>query len=99
MTIRKYEQQDINEMIEIWNEVVEEGIAFPQEECLDLKSGMAFFASQSYTGVAEIDGKIVGLYILHPTISGGAATFAMRAMPSPPARGGGISGNSWSWTA
>ena len=66
MTIRKYEQRDMNEMIEIWNEIVEEGIAFPQEECLDLKSGMAFFASQSYTGVAEIDGKIVGLYILHP---------------------------------
>ena len=66
MKIRKYEQQDMNEMIKIWNEVVEEGVAFPQEECLDLKSGMAFFASQSYTGVAEIDGKIVGLYILHP---------------------------------
>lgn len=66
MIIREYEQRDMNEMITIWNEVVEEGIAFPQEECLDLKNGMAFFASQSYTGVAEMDGKIVGLYILHP---------------------------------
>ena len=53
-------------MIPIWNEIVEEGIAFPQEECLDMESGKAFFASQSYTGVAENDGKIVGLYILHP---------------------------------
>lgn len=66
MMIRKYTQRDINEMIEIWNEVVEEGVAFPQEEYLDLESGTAFFSSQSYTGVAEIDGKIVGLYILHP---------------------------------
>lgn len=66
MIIREYEQRDMNEMITIWNEVVEEGIAFPQEKCLDLKNGMAFFASQSYTGVAEMDGKIVGLYILHP---------------------------------
>ena len=66
MMIRKYTQRDINEMIEIWNEVVEEGVAFPQEEHLDLESGTAFFSSQSYTGVAEIDGKIVGLYILHP---------------------------------
>ena len=66
MIIREYEQRDMNEMITIWNEVVEEGIAFPQEECLDLKNGMAFFVSQSYTGVAEMDGKIVGLYILHP---------------------------------
>ena len=64
--IRKYEQSDIKEMIRIWNEVVEDGIAFPQEECLDLRSGVDFFASQSYVGVAEIDGKIQGLYILHP---------------------------------
>ena len=53
-------------MIRIWNEVVEEGIAFPQEEVLDMASGAAFFASQSYTGVAEEDGTIYGLYILHP---------------------------------
>ena len=53
-------------MIRIWNEVVEEGIAFPQEEVLDMASGASFFASQSYTGVAEEDGTIYGLYILHP---------------------------------
>ena len=64
--IRQYRQSDIPEMIRIWNEVVEEGIAFPQEECLDMESGAAFFEAQSYTGVAETDGKITGLYILHP---------------------------------
>ena len=54
-------------MISIWNEIVEEGIAFPQEECLDEKTGKEFFASQSYCGVAEKDtGEILGLYILHP---------------------------------
>lgn len=53
-------------MIKIWNEIVEEGIAFPQEEILDEESGKAFFASQSFTGVAEDAGKITGLYILHP---------------------------------
>jgi len=66
MIIREYLPEDMNAIISIWNEVVEEGIAFPQEECLDIESGTAFFASQSYTGVAEIDGKIKGLYILHP---------------------------------
>ena len=64
--IRRYSQQDMEEMIRIWNEVVEEGMAFPQEECLNMESGADFFASQSYTGVAEIDGKIMGLYIIHP---------------------------------
>ena len=66
MKVRKYTDQDLDEIIRIWNEVVEEGIAFPQEEKLDLESGADFFASQSYTGVAEEDGKIYGLYILHP---------------------------------
>ena len=66
MIIRKYEEKDINKMIEIWNEVVEDGIAFPQEDLLDDVSGREFFESQSYTGVAEDDGQIVGLYILHP---------------------------------
>lgn len=64
--IRQYAQEDLEAMIRIWNEVVEEGVAFPQEECLDMQTGAAFFASQSYTGVAEEDGKILGLYILHP---------------------------------
>ena len=54
-------------MISIWNEIVEEGIAFPQEELLTLDTGSQFFASQSYTGIAENDTfNIVGLYILHP---------------------------------
>lgn len=64
--IRKYTAEDLTSMIRIWNEVVEEGIAFPQEECLDAQSGAAFFAGQSYCGVAEADGALVGLYILHP---------------------------------
>ena len=32
MIIREYTDKDIPGMIEIWNEVVEEGIAFPQED-------------------------------------------------------------------
>lgn len=66
--IRKYTDSDIEEMVFIWNEVVDEGIAFPQEEMLDKEAGLQFFASQSYCGVAEdIDSrKLVGLYILHP---------------------------------
>ena len=55
-------------MIEIWNEVVEEGIAFPQEEPLDMNTGKKFFKSQTYSAVAidKDTGTIYGLYILHP---------------------------------
>ncbi len=65
--VRKYEEKDVLAMIAIWNEVVEEGIAFPQEECLTEEIGREFFAGQSYCGVAEDGiGRILGLYILHP---------------------------------
>lgn len=66
MIIRKYNENDIKDMITIWNEIVEEGVAFPQEELLDQDMGKEFFASQSYVGVAQEEEKIVGLYILHP---------------------------------
>ena len=66
MIVRKYTAADIADMIEIWNEVIEEGNAFPQEEMLDEESAEELFASQSYTGVAEEGGRIQGLYILHP---------------------------------
>lgn len=66
MIIRSYNEKDIPAMVRIWNEVVEEGVAFPQLDCLDEESGSAFFAAQTYCGVAEEEGNVVGLYILHP---------------------------------
>ncbi len=66
MNIRSYQEQDIPAMVRIWNEVVEEGVVFPQLEGLDAESGRAFFAAQTYCGVAEEEGNVVGLYILHP---------------------------------
>ncbi|MBO6054336.1 MAG: GNAT family N-acetyltransferase [Oscillospiraceae bacterium] len=66
MTVRQYRQEDLPAMIRIWNEVVEEGVAFPQEDYLGESDGAAFFASQSFCGVAEEDGSVRGLYILHP---------------------------------
>ena len=68
IVVRAYKEQDLETMRCIWNEVVEEGVAFPQEEALDEQSSRAFFAEQSYSAVAEDveTGEIYGLYILHP---------------------------------
>ena len=68
VSVRPYCETDIPEMIRIWNEVVEEGVAFPQEEYLNEKSGAKFFSAQSHCAVAENkkEGKILGMYILHP---------------------------------
>ena len=53
-------------MAAIWNQVVRGGIAFPQEEELTEATAPALFDSQSHCGVAEEEGRVVGLYILHP---------------------------------
>lgn len=64
--IREYRPGDLPAMTDIWNQVVEAGDAFPQEEPLASGTAAAFFAAQSFTAVAEADGRVLGLYILHP---------------------------------
>lgn len=98
--IRQYRQEDIPAMLPIWNAIVEEGLAFPQTEPLDMHSGAEFFASQSFSAVAlqGQDGlrglpSLLGLYILHPNNVGRCghicnASYAVHAK----ARGCGIGG-------
>lgn len=66
--IREYTQADISDAIQIWNQVVEDGVAFPQLDTLTEETGHKFFTEQSFTGIAydEDSEEIVGLYILHP---------------------------------
>ncbi|WP_288219506.1 GNAT family N-acetyltransferase [uncultured Adlercreutzia sp.] len=63
---RPYREEDLPVMVEIWNEVVEAGNAFPQTEPMTLEEARSFFAEQSHTAVATVGGRIRGLYILHP---------------------------------
>ena len=85
MTIRRYQPGDLAAMREIWNEVVEAGNAFPQEDPLaDDEQAAAFFGGQTYTAVADDGDGIAGLYILHPNNTGRCghianASFAVRA--------------------
>ncbi len=73
--VKPYTQEKIKFAIEIWNEVVRDGIAFPQENELDEVEGDKFFKSQSFTGLAEDteSGEIVAIYILHPNNVGRCA--------------------------
>lgn len=63
-----YDKKDAAGAVDVWNEVVEDGVAFPQTDFLTEEAGDQFFSEQSFTGVAYDagSGKIVGLYILHP---------------------------------
>lgn len=89
--IRPYKDGDLPEMIGIWNEVVKDGIAFPQEDELTDKDAAVFFAQQTLTSVAIADGRIMGLYILHPNNVGRCGHIANASYAvSSSARGKGI---------
>ena len=66
--ITAYTDRYIKEAVDIWNQVVEDGVAFPQMELLTEENGDPFFKVQSFTGLAldAETGQAAGLYILHP---------------------------------
>ena len=67
ITVRPYTAADLAAMRDIWNEVVDAGQAFPQEERLTQEEAADFFAAQSACGVAvDGAGRVLGLFILHP---------------------------------
>ncbi len=68
IVIREFKKEDICEAVGIWNEVVFDGVAFPQTEALGIEDGTEFFLEQSFTALAceAESGEICGLYILHP---------------------------------
>lgn len=68
ITIRAYQEDHIPRMQQIWNEIVDAGIAFPQTEQLCHEAAAQLFAEQSFTGVAidQETGEVLGFYILHP---------------------------------
>lgn len=68
--VRGYVPGDLPEMTAIWNSVVEGGMAFPQVDPLTPEAAERFFASQTHCGVAVADGRVMGLYVLHPNNEG-----------------------------
>ena len=71
MNVRKYEKKDIPALMRIWNEVVEAGQAYPQEEFLTEQTAEEFFAAQSFTAAAEDNGE-AGCTFSTRTTSAGA---------------------------
>lgn len=94
MRIRPYRDEDLPAMVALWNEIVAEGRAFPQEKTLELDEGREFFASQNHCGVGLLNDELIALYILHPNNVGRCghianASFAIAAN----ARGHGLGEN------
>lgn len=66
ITIEKYKPEDLPGLTRVWNEVVRDGVAFPQLNELSEEEAREFFAAQDFTAAAVEDGRVLGLYILHP---------------------------------
>ena len=68
IAVREFDTDSLSQMLSIWNEVIDDGIAFPETDFLTTESGLEFFSNQSFTGIAaDADSdEILGLYILHP---------------------------------
>lgn len=91
LDIRLFEEKDLEAMCDLWNEVVDDGVAFPQEDRLDTGAAREFFSSQSAAAVASCGGDVLGLYILHPNNVGRCGHIANASYAvSSTARGKGV---------
>ena len=66
--VDKLNEETLADSAAIWNDIVRDGLAFPQTETLSLEEARTFFSAQSYTGSAvDTDsGSVVDMYVLHP---------------------------------
>lgn len=62
--VRPYMKSDLPAMAAVWNRVVSDGQAFPQEE--PVSDAEEFFGSFPYCGVAVYDDAVVGMYEIRP---------------------------------
>nr|WP_122013008.1 N-acetyltransferase [Maliibacterium massiliense] len=76
VVIRRMEARDLEDVRALWNDIVAQGASFPGREPLSPAEARAFFAAQTYVGVAVADGAFAGFYILHPNNIGRCAHVA-----------------------
>lgn len=82
IVIREYTKSDLADMIQIWNDVIDDGVAFPQEDLLTDHSGTAFLLRRPIVRWQQtmIRGKSTAYISCTPIMLEDAVTFAMPAM-------------------
>jgi len=76
LVMREYRPEDIPALLEIWNDIVEDGVSFPGDELLSLEEMRGMLAQQTRTICACAGDSVAGLYILHPNNIGRCAHVA-----------------------
>ena len=67
---RNYEKEDVLLLKDMWNEVIEDGMSFPQIEPYDTESFSKVREEETAVVCMCVDGEIAGYYTLHPNIIG-----------------------------
>lgn len=82
LKIKKYEKTDLKDAVMIWNQVVEDGVAFPQTEPLTEETGHTFLKSSLSPGSLMMSGpgRLWGSISCIRIISGAAGISVMPAM-------------------
>ncbi len=83
LEMKEFSEEQLPEMVKIWNDVVEEGISFPGDKALSEQEALEMFREQTSTVCVTLNEKVVGVYILHPNNFGRCghianASFAVR---------------------
>ena len=73
--LNELKTEDLGDALKIWNDVVKDGIAFPQDKEMTVDEAISFFNAQTKTITAKDtkDDQVVGMYILHPNNVGRCA--------------------------
>lgn len=81
--VREFTDEDIAAANAIWNKVVDEGVAFPQEETLNEKTGMEFLNLNPLrvSHMMKPQAKLWDCIYYTPTMWADAVTYATQAMP------------------
>lgn len=66
LDLRNIEKRDIAEATIIWNQIIDAADSFPDDMTLDEDDAWAMFTRQTETVCAFDNGRMVGVYILHP---------------------------------
>lgn len=76
ITFRSNTPSDLPWLTAVWNDVLEDGVAFPGEEPFTEPDFAAYLAQQDAVGILCADGQPAGYYILHPNNIGRCAHVA-----------------------
>lgn len=66
ITFKKYDKQYLKEMTNTWNDIIEDGVAFPGEDLYSSENFEKMLMEQSTVTCMFYDDRYAGYYIIHP---------------------------------